>query len=337
MPRIYSGRRHVSKRVGRVTRIAAAALSGLCYARWANPDENARLRRSRGPLRGTPARGVRSRRRDAASVRLLDDRDALIVADAALLLKAGDGLAAALSACPAAVVVVGRPKTSPRLSPRSRRFPPFSWRPSRISLSSAPRASPARPRGASTAVSTLEGPARAPQHRTLRAQQDRGGALGRARHQPPAHPHPRQVAPDHVGRRGQPLPRGEGRCRDSPTPSSSPWPRTTRSSFEFQESRMPLDQTSIAGYVAVHGTPVNVADAYELPAGTPYRISRSFDTKSGLPDEVDAGGAHARPPGRDHRRHPAHQQEDRRDGDAAAEFARRSATSSPSTTSTSIS
>jgi HD-GYP domain-containing protein (c-di-GMP phosphodiesterase class II) len=49
----------------------------------------------------------------------------------------------------------------------------------------------------------------------------------------------------------------------------------------FQELLMPLDQTSIAGYVAVNGTAVNVADAYELPAGTPYNISRSFDVKSG--------------------------------------------------------
>ncbi len=49
----------------------------------------------------------------------------------------------------------------------------------------------------------------------------------------------------------------------------------------FQEFRMPLDQTSIAGYVAVHGTPVNVADAYVLPPGTPYSVSQSFDLKSG--------------------------------------------------------
>lgn len=49
----------------------------------------------------------------------------------------------------------------------------------------------------------------------------------------------------------------------------------------FQEFRMPLDQTSIAGYVAVHGTPVNVADAYSLPEGTPYSVSQSFDLKSG--------------------------------------------------------
>ena len=44
---------------------------------------------------------------------------------------------------------------------------------------------------------------------------------------------------------------------------------------------MPLDETSIAGYVALTGEPVNVADAYHLPEGSPYTISRSFDEKSG--------------------------------------------------------
>ncbi len=49
----------------------------------------------------------------------------------------------------------------------------------------------------------------------------------------------------------------------------------------FEESTMPLDDTSIAGYVARSGRTVNVADAYRLPEGTPFRISRSFDEKSG--------------------------------------------------------
>ena len=50
---------------------------------------------------------------------------------------------------------------------------------------------------------------------------------------------------------------------------------------DFQEFTIPLDKTSIAGYVALTGDPVNVADAYHLPEGTPYTISRSFDEKSG--------------------------------------------------------
>ena len=49
----------------------------------------------------------------------------------------------------------------------------------------------------------------------------------------------------------------------------------------FEEFTVPLDDTSIAGHVALSGAPVNVPDAYHLPEGTPYRISRSFDEKSG--------------------------------------------------------
>jgi HD-GYP domain-containing protein (c-di-GMP phosphodiesterase class II) len=50
---------------------------------------------------------------------------------------------------------------------------------------------------------------------------------------------------------------------------------------EFQERTIPLDETSIAGYVALTGSPVNVPDAYYPPKGSPYTISRSFDEKSG--------------------------------------------------------
>jgi HD-GYP domain-containing protein (c-di-GMP phosphodiesterase class II) len=49
----------------------------------------------------------------------------------------------------------------------------------------------------------------------------------------------------------------------------------------FEEFPMPLDKGSIAGYVAVSGEPVNVPDAYRLPEGSSFRISRSFDEKSG--------------------------------------------------------
>ncbi len=49
----------------------------------------------------------------------------------------------------------------------------------------------------------------------------------------------------------------------------------------FEKSTMPLDETSIAGYVAVTGRIVNVADAYRPPPGSPFRISRAFDEKSG--------------------------------------------------------
>jgi HD-GYP domain-containing protein (c-di-GMP phosphodiesterase class II) len=49
----------------------------------------------------------------------------------------------------------------------------------------------------------------------------------------------------------------------------------------FEEFTIPLDQTSVAGYAASTGHVVNVADAYHLPPGSPYQISRSFDEKSG--------------------------------------------------------
>ena len=49
----------------------------------------------------------------------------------------------------------------------------------------------------------------------------------------------------------------------------------------FEEFAIPLDETSMAGYAASTGHVVNVADAYHLPAGSSYKVSRSFDEKSG--------------------------------------------------------
>jgi HD-GYP domain-containing protein (c-di-GMP phosphodiesterase class II) len=52
-------------------------------------------------------------------------------------------------------------------------------------------------------------------------------------------------------------------------------------SVPFEEFSMPLDHSSIAGHVALSGEPVNVADAYQLPPGSPFQISRAFDRTSG--------------------------------------------------------
>jgi HD-GYP domain-containing protein (c-di-GMP phosphodiesterase class II) len=49
----------------------------------------------------------------------------------------------------------------------------------------------------------------------------------------------------------------------------------------FEKKVFPLNETSIAGYAALSGQSVNVADAYHLPPGTPYTVSRSFDERSG--------------------------------------------------------
>jgi HD-GYP domain-containing protein (c-di-GMP phosphodiesterase class II) len=49
----------------------------------------------------------------------------------------------------------------------------------------------------------------------------------------------------------------------------------------FREVTMDVDEHSIAGYVALTGEIVNIADAYDLPADVPYTINRSFDEDSG--------------------------------------------------------
>lgn len=52
----------------------------------------------------------------------------------------------------------------------------------------------------------------------------------------------------------------------------------------FEEFTMPLSEASISGFAALNGQIVNVADAYHLPAGSPFKVSqtaRAFDEKSG--------------------------------------------------------
>jgi HD-GYP domain-containing protein (c-di-GMP phosphodiesterase class II) len=49
----------------------------------------------------------------------------------------------------------------------------------------------------------------------------------------------------------------------------------------FEEKAMPLDKSSIAGYVAVTGKTQNVHDAYQLPEKSEFHISRAFDDVSG--------------------------------------------------------
>ncbi|HYH79647.1 MAG TPA: HD domain-containing phosphohydrolase [Longimicrobium sp.] len=44
---------------------------------------------------------------------------------------------------------------------------------------------------------------------------------------------------------------------------------------------LPLDPTSLAGYAAVTGETLRVADAYQLPPEAPYTLNRSFDQRFG--------------------------------------------------------
>jgi HD-GYP domain-containing protein (c-di-GMP phosphodiesterase class II) len=74
-----------------------------------------------------------------------------------------------------------------------------------------------------------------------------------------------------------------GKDQDSPENARLRFSLTQNDSVvvPFEEQTMPLNETSIAGYVALSGRDVNVANAYQLPAGFPFKISRSFDEKSG--------------------------------------------------------
>ena len=43
---------------------------------------------------------------------------------------------------------------------------------------------------------------------------------------------------------------------------------------------VPIDNTTIAGYVAATGDELNIADVYELPASAPYSFGKEFDEKA---------------------------------------------------------
>ena len=49
----------------------------------------------------------------------------------------------------------------------------------------------------------------------------------------------------------------------------------------LQTERLPLDEKSLAGYVALSQKVVNLPDAYEIPPEHPYTLNRDFDAKSG--------------------------------------------------------
>jgi HD-GYP domain-containing protein (c-di-GMP phosphodiesterase class II) len=44
---------------------------------------------------------------------------------------------------------------------------------------------------------------------------------------------------------------------------------------------LPLDESSVAGYAALNGKPLVLADAYEIPEETPYSFNRGFDEEMG--------------------------------------------------------
>jgi HD-GYP domain-containing protein (c-di-GMP phosphodiesterase class II) len=52
-------------------------------------------------------------------------------------------------------------------------------------------------------------------------------------------------------------------------------------SFDSREFVMPLNSRSIAGAAALDRKTVNIADVYDLPAGSPFGFDRSFDERTG--------------------------------------------------------
>ncbi|HMA28787.1 MAG TPA: HD domain-containing phosphohydrolase [Thermoanaerobaculia bacterium] len=53
-------------------------------------------------------------------------------------------------------------------------------------------------------------------------------------------------------------------------------------SFAFSERTVSVDERSLAGWVAVHGEPLILEDAYALPEGAPYRHNDAFDVATGF-------------------------------------------------------
>lgn len=51
--------------------------------------------------------------------------------------------------------------------------------------------------------------------------------------------------------------------------------------FPFRESVLPIDTSSIAGYVALTGDEVHLADVYQIPPSFPFGFNRQFDEESG--------------------------------------------------------
>ena len=52
-------------------------------------------------------------------------------------------------------------------------------------------------------------------------------------------------------------------------------------SFDSADFTMPISPRSMAGYVALEQTTVNIEDVYDMPAGSPFGFDRSFDQKVG--------------------------------------------------------
>ncbi|TQV85010.1 HD family phosphohydrolase [Aliikangiella coralliicola] len=57
--------------------------------------------------------------------------------------------------------------------------------------------------------------------------------------------------------------------------------QNSKINFDFKEKHFPLTNQSLAGYVALTGEILNIADAYQLPHSLPYQFDKSFDKATG--------------------------------------------------------
>lgn len=59
------------------------------------------------------------------------------------------------------------------------------------------------------------------------------------------------------------------------------FPHSAANKFSYMNSRISINTSSVAGYVAVTGKPLNIADAYNLPEESEYEFNKSFDERHG--------------------------------------------------------
>jgi hypothetical protein len=100
---------------------------------------------------------------------------------------------------------------------------------------------------------------------------------------------------------------------------------------DFQEMTLPITEESLAGYVALTGATLSIADAYDLPGDVPYADQQLLRSSQRLSHALDARLSDGQPQWRDHRRSPAHQSQegkrsspsDRGDGSRVGDSVRR--------------
>jgi HD-GYP domain-containing protein (c-di-GMP phosphodiesterase class II) len=51
--------------------------------------------------------------------------------------------------------------------------------------------------------------------------------------------------------------------------------------FPYSEHKLPLTESSMAGYCALHGEVIELADAYRIPKSRPFQFNSSFDEQAG--------------------------------------------------------